>query len=101
MAEGELHAVELRLKSQQKRGRKITAVVYEYLADCDGKWGELRYNFKDDTAEVLLLADWDTMVSRRFAMRAVEYLRQHRAEALPEQLILTFISPEQIDCCRR
>lgn len=101
VAEGELHAVELRLKSQQKRGRKITAVVYEYLADCDGKWGELRYNFKDDTAEILLLADWDTMVSRRFAMRAVEYLRQHRAEAPPERLLLTFISPEQIECCGR
>ena len=101
VAEGELHAVELRLKSQQKRGRKITAVVYKYLADCDGKWGELRYNFKDDTAEILLLADWDTMVSRRFAMRAVEYLRQHRAEAPPERLLLTFISPEQIECCGR
>lgn len=101
VAEGEFHAVELRLKSQQKRGRKITAVVYEYLADCDGKWGELRYNFKDDTAEVLLLADWDTMVSRRFAMRTVEYLRQHRAEAPLEKLILTFISPEQIECCGR
>ena len=101
VAEGELHAVELRLKSQQKRGRKITAVVYEYLADCDGKWGELRYNFKDDTAEVLLLADWDTIVSRRFAMRAVEYLRRHRAEAPPERLLLTFISPEQIECCGR
>lgn len=101
VAERELHAVELRLKSQQKRGRKITVVVYEYLADCDGKWGELRYNFKDDTAEVLLLADWDTMVSRRFAMRAVEYLRQHRAEAPPERLLLTFISPEQIECCGR
>lgn len=101
VAEGELHAVELRLKSQQKRGRKITAVVYEYLADCDGKWGELRYNFTDDTAEVLLLADWDTMVSRRFAMRAVEYLRQHRAETPPEKLLLTFISPEQIECCGR
>lgn len=101
VAEGELHAVELRLKSQQKRGRKITAAVYEYLADCDGKWGELRYNFKDDTAEVLLLADWDTMVSRRFATRAVKYLRQHRAEAPPERLLLTFISPEQIECCGR
>lgn len=101
VAEGELHAVELRLKSQQKRSRKITAVVYEYLADCDGKWGELRYNFKDDTAEVLLLADWDTMVSRRFAMRTVEYLRQHCAEAPPERLLLTFISPEQIECCGR
>ena len=101
VAERELHAVELQLKSQQKRGRKITAVVYEYLADCDGKWGELRYNFKDDTAEILLLADWDTTVSRRFAIRAVEYLRQHRAEAPPERLLLTFISPEQIECCGR
>ncbi|MDE7218188.1 MAG: sigma-70 family RNA polymerase sigma factor [Oscillospiraceae bacterium] len=101
VAERELHSVDLRLKSQQKRGRKITAAVYEYLADCDGKWGELRYNFKDDTAEVLLLADWDTTVSRRFAMRAVEYLRQHRAEAPPERLLLTFISPEQIECCGR
>ena len=101
VAAGELHAVELQLKSQQKRGRKITVVVYEYLADCDGKWGELRYNFKDDTAEVLLLADWDTTVSRRFAMRAVEYLRQHRTEAPPERLLLTFISPEQIECCGR
>ena len=101
VSERELHSVELRLKSQQKRGRKITAADYEYLADCDGKWGELRYNFKDDTSEVLLLADWDTTVSRRFAMRAVEYLRQHRAEAPPKRLLLTFISPEQIDCCGR
>lgn len=101
VAEGELHAVELRLKSQQKRGRKIAAAVYDYLADCDGKWGELRYNFKDDTAEVLVLADWDTTISRRFAMRAVEYLHQHRADAPLEKLILTFISPEQIDCCGR
>lgn len=101
VAERELHSVELRLKSRWKKGRKITAADYEYLADCDGKWGELRYNFKDDTAEILLLADWDTMVSHRFAMRAVEYLRQHRAEAPPERLLLTFISPEQIDCCGR
>ena len=96
VAEGELHAVELRLKSQQKRGRKIAAAVYDYLADCDGKWGELRYNFKDDTAEVLLLADWDTMVSRRFAMRAIEHLREHRNEKLPDKIVLTFIGPEQI-----
>ena len=101
VAERELHSVELRLKSRWKKGRKITAADYEYLADCDGKWGELRYNFKDDTAEILLLADWDTTVSRRFAMRAVEYLRQHRAEAPPERLLLTFISPEQIECCGR
>ena len=96
VAEGELHAVELRLKSQQKRGRKITAAVYEYLADYDGKWGELRYNFKDDTAEILLLADWDTMVSHRFAMHAIEHFRTHHSNELPDKIVLTFIGPEQI-----
>lgn len=75
VSEGELHSVELRLKSQKKRSRKITAVVYEYLADCEGKWGELSYNFKDNTAEVLLPAEWDTMASHRFALRIVEHLR--------------------------
>lgn len=95
VAAGELHTVELRLKSQQKRGRKITAVVYEYLADCDGKWGELRYNFKDDTAEVLLLAEWDTILSHRFAMRAVEHFRIHHNDKLPDKIVLTFIGPEQ------
>ena len=95
VAAGELHAVELRLKSQQKRGRRITAVVYEYLADCDGKWGELRYNFKDDTAEVLLLADWDTTISHRFAMRAIEHFRTYRNDKLPDRIMLTFIGPDQ------
>ena len=95
VAAGELHAVELRLKSQQKRGRKITAVVYEYLADCDGKWGELRYNFKDDTAEVLLLADRDTTISHRFAMRAIEHFRTYRNDKLPDRIMLTFIGPDQ------
>ena len=95
VAAGELHAVELRLKSQQKRGRKITAVVYEYLADCDGKWGELQYNFKDDTAEVLLLADWDTTISHRFAMRAIEHFRTYRNDKLPDRIMLTFIGPDQ------
>ena len=93
--EGDLHSVELRLKSQKKRGRKITAAVYKYLADCGGKWGKLSYNFKADTAEILLLAEWDTMISHRFAMRAIEYLRAHKSEPLPEQMLLTFVSPEQ------
>ena len=95
VAAGELHTVELWLKSQQKRGRKITVVVYEYLADCDGKWGELRYNFKDDTAEVLLLADWDTTISHRFAMRAIEHFRTYRNDKLPDRIMLTFIGPDQ------
>ena len=95
VAKGELHSVELRLKSQKKRGRKIAAAVYEYLADCGGKWGELSYNFKDDTAKILLLAEWDTVVSHRFAMRAIEHLRIHCNGKLPDRIVLTFIGSEQ------
>ena len=94
VADGELHSVERRLKSQKKRGRKIIATVYEYLADYGGKWGELSYNFKDDTAEILLLAEWDTMVSHKFAVRAIEYLREYGRNALPDKIVLTFIGFE-------
>ncbi len=95
VAADELHAVELRLKSQRKRGRKITVAVYKYLADCGGKWGALSYNFKDDTTEILLLAEWDTILSHRFAMRAVEHFRIHHNDKLPDKIVLTFIGPEQ------
>lgn len=92
---GELHSVELRLKSQKKRGKKTTAAVYEYLADGGGKWGELSYNFKDDTAEILLLAKWDTVVSHRAAMWAIEYINARCANKLTDKIVLTFIGPEQ------
>ena len=97
VAADELHAVELRLKSQRKRGRKITAAVYEYLADCDGAWGELHYDFKGNTAEIILLAEWDTMVSHRFAMRAIEHFITHSNDKLPDKIMLTFIGSEQRD----
>lgn len=76
--------------------QKITAAVYEYLADCDGAWGELRYDFKGGTAEIILLAEWDTMVSHRFAVRAFEYLQIAPITKLPEKFMLTFIGPEQL-----
>ena len=83
------------MKSQKKRGRKITAAVYEYLADCGDKWGKIGYNFKDDAAEILLLAEWDTTVSHRFAMRAIEHFRSSCNDRLPDKIVLTFIGPEQ------
>ena len=95
VAAGELHSVELRLKSQKERGRKVTAAVYEYLADCDGKWSELSYNFKDNTAEILQLAEWDTTISHKFAMRAIEHIKTYCADKLPDKITLTFIELEQ------
>lgn len=95
VAEGELHAVELRLKTEKKRGKNVISAVYEYLADCDGAWGELSCDFKKDTVDVLKLADWDTTVSRRFAMRAMDYFKTHHRRVPLDRLVLTFISPEQ------
>ena len=90
--------MELRLKSQRKRSRKITAAVYEYLADCDGDWGEISYDFKNSAAEIILLAEWDTMASHRFAIRAIEHLKVHHNDKLSDKIVLTFIGPEQKGC---
>ena len=61
VAEGAIHAVRLKQKSQTKRKQKIAAVIYEYQADCDGEWGEISLDFQNGKAEVIRLADWDIL----------------------------------------
>ena len=84
---GALHAVR---KSAKRTKKKIAAAVYEYQADCDGKWGEIQFDFVSGTAEIVRLAEWDTMVSKVFAERAVKYIRSCDIEYLPKMLLLTF-----------
>ena len=55
------HTISLRQTERWKTGETITAAVYEYLVDNDGKWGELRFDFENGTAEIVKLADWDTV----------------------------------------
>ena len=87
---GALHAVRLKRKSVKRTKKKIAAAVYEYQADCDGKWGEIQFDFVSGTAEIVRLAEWDTMVSKVFAERAVKYIRSCDIEYLPKMLLLTF-----------
>ena len=61
----------------------ISAAVYEYLADIDGEWGELRFDFENGTAEIVKLADWDTVKSNVFAKMAIRYI-----QGLPEARLL-------------
>ena len=91
VSEGELHAVELRLKSRKLRGKRIAAAVYEYIADYDGTWGELRIDLMKDEAEIVALADNDTIKSRKFAVRAMEHIDKLDRYNLPECITLTFI----------
>jgi len=57
------HTISLRQTERWKTGETITAAVYEYLVDNDGEWGELRFDFENGTAEIVRLADWDTVKS--------------------------------------
>ena len=89
IAEGALHAVRLKQKSKTKHKKKIAAAIYEYQADCDGEWGEISFDFENGTAEILRLADWDTMKTNRFANKAIAYLLNCENEKLPTEIHLT------------
>ena len=67
----------------RKRNKKIAAAVYEYLVDNDGEWGELRFDFENGTAEIVKLADWDTVKSNVFAKTTIRYI-----QGLPEVRLL-------------
>lgn len=86
---GALHAVQLRRKSMKRAKKKIAAAVYEYQADSDGEWGEIQFDFVSGTAEIVRLAEWDTMVSKVFAKRVIRYLMP----TPPEKIIKTELIP--------
>ena len=70
------HTVSLRQTECQKTGETIIAAVYEYLVDNDGEWGELRFDFENSTAEIVKLADWDTVKSNVFAKVAIRFIQE-------------------------
>ena len=90
VAEGAIHAVRLKQKSKTKRKKKIAAAIYEYQADCDGEWGEISLDFENGTAEIIRLADWDTMKTNRFANRAITYLLNCEDEKPSKETLIAF-----------
>ena len=90
VAEGAIHAVRLKQVSKTKRKKKTAAAIYEYQADCDGEWGEISLNFENSTAEIVRLADWDTVKTNKFAIRAIAYLLKCENEKLPKEMMVAF-----------
>ena len=80
-----LHTISLRHTEFQKEDGKITAAVRLYQVDNDGEWGELRFDFESSTAEIVKLADWDTIKSNVFAKTAIRYVK-----SLPDVRMLRF-----------
>ena len=87
---GALHAVRLKQKSVKRIKKKIATAVYEYQADCDGEWGEIQFDFVSGTAEIVRLAEWDTIKTNRFANRAIAYLTNCENEKLPRETVAVF-----------
>ena len=80
---GLVHTVTLKQTECRKRNKKIAVVVYLYQADNDDEWGELRFDFENGTAEIVKLADWDTVKSNVFAKTAIRFV-----QGLPEARLL-------------
>ena len=84
--------VELKRKSQKKKKQKNAAAVCEYRIDYDGEWGEVSFDFVQGTAEIVNLAELDTIKSNIFAKRAIRRILSLKADIISKEKLLHFIS---------
>ena len=89
-----VHTVTLKQVKSTKKNKKIAAAVYLYQADNDGGWGELRFDFATGTAEIVQLAELDTVKSNVFARTAIRYIQS----LLVVRLLKEAVVPFEMDC---
>ena len=87
-----LGVVELKLTEKNK---KIAAAAYEYkavhrYASDDDEWGEIRFDFSAETAEIVKLADGDLSRSNVFAKIAIRQILKLSMSELPKKLTIPF-----------
>ena len=90
MENGMVHTVTLKQVKSTKKNKKIAAAVYLYQADNDGEWGEIRFDFAAGTAEIVRLAEWDTIKSNVFARTAIRYIQSLPEAKLPSEAVVMF-----------
>ena len=73
-----------------QKEQKIAAAVYLYQADNDGEWGEIRFDFATGTAEIVRLAEWDTIKSNVFAKTATRHIQSLPEARLPSEAGVMF-----------
>ena len=52
--------------------------------------GKIQVDFENGTAEIIRLADWDTVKTNKFASRAIAYLLNCESEKLPKEIMVAF-----------
>ena len=73
-----------------QKEQKIAAAVYLYQVDNDGKWGKIRFDFATGTAEIVWLAEWDTIKSNIFARTAIRYIQSLPEAKPPSEVVVMF-----------
>ena len=73
-----------------QKEQKIAAAVYLYQVDNDGEWGEIRFDFATGTAEIVWLAEWDTIKPNVFARTAIRYIQSLPEAKLPSETVVMF-----------
>ena len=73
-----------------QKEQKIAVVVYLYQVDNDGEWGEIRFDFATGTAEIVWLAEWDTIKSNVFARTAIRYIQSLLEAKPPSEAVVMF-----------
>ena len=84
-----LRTISLRQIEIQKTDERIAAAVYQYQVDNDGEWGEIRFDFATGTAEIVRLAEWDTIKSNIFARAAIRHIHSLPEARLPKERVVT------------
>lgn len=90
MESGMVHTMTLKQVKSTKKNKKIAAAVYLYQADNDGEWGEIRFDFATGTAEIVRLAEWDTVKSNIFARTMIRYIQSLLEAKLPSEAVVMF-----------
>lgn len=73
-----------------QKEQKIAAAVYLYQVDNDGEWGEIRFDFAAGTAEIVWLAEWDTIKPNVFARTATWHIQSLPEAKLPSEAVVMF-----------
>ena len=69
---------------------KASFAAYLYQADNDGEWGEIRFDFATGTAEIVWLAEWDTIKSNIFARTATRHIQSLPEAKPPSEVVVMF-----------
>lgn len=88
--EGILHAVRLKRKNITRKKKEIATAIYLYQVDYDGEWGEIYFDFVNQTTEIRKLAEWDRMISKVFSKKAICYIQTHPLLVNLKEIVILF-----------